>query len=128
GAFGNWTTDVLSRWHGEGTSNSMPRVTQNNINWAEFSDLYIHDGSYWRISNITLGYDFAKLVHLKNLTQFRLYIAAENLITFTKYSGMDPEIGYSASDATGAYSFGQGVDLGYYPRPRKTMVGVNIIF
>jgi len=57
-----------------------------------------------------------------------LYIAAENLITFTKYSGMDPEIGYSASDATGAYSFGQGVDLGYYPRPRKTMVGVNIIF
>jgi len=128
GAFGNWTTDVLSRWHGEGTSNSMPRVTQNNINWAEFSDLYIHDGSYLRISNITLGYDFAKLVHLKNLTQFRLYIAAENLITFTKYSGMDPEIGYSASDATGAYSFGQGVDLGYYPRPRKTMVGVNIIF
>lgn len=128
GAFGNWTTDVLSRWHGEGTSNSMPRVTQNNINWAEFSDLYIHDGSYWRISNITLGYDFAKLVHLKNLTQFRLYIAAENLITFTKYSGMDPEIGYSSSDASGAYSFGQGVDLGYYPRPRKTMVGVNIIF
>jgi TonB-linked SusC/RagA family outer membrane protein len=128
GAFGNWTTDVLSRWHGEGTSNSMPRVTQNNVNWAEFSDLYIHDGSYLRISNITLGYDVAKLVHLKNLTQFRLYVAAENLITFTKYSGMDPEIGYSSSDASGAYSFGQGVDLGYYPRPRKTMVGVNIIF
>jgi len=128
GAFGNWTTAALSRWHGEGTSNSMPRVTQNNSNWAEFSDLYIHDGSYWRISNITLGYDFAKLVHLKNLSQFRLYVAAENLVTFTKYSGMDPEIGYSSSDATGVYSFGQGVDLGYYPRPRKTMVGVSIIF
>jgi len=126
--YGNWTSDVLSRWHGQGTSNSMPRVTQNNVNWTEFSDLYIHDGSYWRISNITLGYDFAKLVKWKNLTQFRLYVAAENLVTFTRYSGMDPEVGYSSSDATGAYSFGQGVDLGYYPRPRKMMVGVNVIF
>jgi len=128
GAYGNWTTAILSRWHGQGTSNSMPRVTQNNSNWADFSDLYIHDGSYLRISNITLGYDFAKLAKLKNLTQFRLYVAAENLFTFTKYNGMDPEIGYSSTDASGAYSFGQGVDLGYYPRPRKTMVGVSIIF
>ena len=127
-SYGNWTSDVLSRWHGQGTSNSMPRVTQNNVNWTDFSDLYIHDGSYWRISNITLGYDFAKLVQWKYLTQFRLYVAAENLVTFTKYSGMDPEVGYSSSDATGVYSFGQGVDLGYYPRPRKMMVGVSIIF
>jgi len=128
GAFGNWTTAILSRWHGEGTSNSMPRVTQNNSNWADFSDLYIHDGSYWRISNITLGYDFAKLAKLKNLTQFRLYVAAENLFTFTKYNGMDPEVGYTSTDASGVYSFGQGVDLGYYPRPRTTMVGLSIIF
>lgn len=128
GAFGNWTTAVLSRWHGEGTSNSMPRVTQNNISWADFSDLYIHDGSYWRISNITLGYDFAKLARLKNLSQFRLYVAAENVFTFTKYNGMDPEVGYSSTDASGVYSFGQGVDLGYYPRPRKTIIGVSIVF
>jgi len=128
GAYGNWTTAILSRWHGQGTSNSMPRVTQNNVNWADFSDLYIHDGSYWRISNITLGYDFAKLVNLRNLSQFRLYVATENLFTFTKYNGMDPEIGNSATDASGVYSFGQGVDLGYYPRPRKTLVGVSIIF
>jgi len=126
--YGNWTSDILSRWHGQGTSNTMPRVTQNNVNWTDFSDLYIHDGSYWRISNITLGYDLAKLVKWKNLTQFRLYVAGENLFTFTKYNGMDPEVGYSSSDATGVYSFGQGVDLGYYPRPRKTMVGVSIIF
>jgi len=125
---GNWTTAILGRWHGEGTSNSMPRVTQNNVNWADFSDLYIHDGSYWRISNITLGYDIAKLVRLKNLTQFRVYVAAENLVTFTRYKGMDPEVGYSSTDATGVNSFGQGVDLGYYPRPRKTLVGVSIIF
>ncbi|MBS1601707.1 MAG: TonB-dependent receptor [Bacteroidetes bacterium] len=127
-SYGNWTSDILGRWHGQGTSNSMPRVTQNNVNWTDFSDLYIHDGSYWRISNITLGYDLAKLVKWKGLSQFRLYVAGENLFTFTKYSGMDPEIGYSSYDASGIYSFGQGVDLGYYPRPRKTMVGVSIIF
>ncbi|MDE3144262.1 MAG: TonB-dependent receptor [Bacteroidota bacterium] len=128
GQYGNWTSDILSRWHGEGTSNTMPRLTQNGSNWAEFSDLYIHDGSYLRISNITLGYDLAKVVKWKNLSQFRLYVAVENLITFTKYSGMDPEVGASAPDASGAYYFGQGVDNGFYPHPKTYMMGVNIIF
>jgi TonB-linked SusC/RagA family outer membrane protein len=128
GQYANWTSDILSRWHGEGTSNTMPRLTQNSSNWVEFSDLYIHDGSYLRISNITLGYDLAKVVKWKNLSQFRLYVAAQNLITFTKYSGMDPEVGASSYDASGTYYFGQGVDNGFYPRPRVYMVGVNIIF
>ena len=128
GQYANWTSDILSRWHGEGTSNTMPRLTQNSSNWVEFSDLYIHDGSYLRISNITLGYDLAKVVKWKNLSQFRLYAAVQNLITFTKYSGMDPEVGASSYDASGAYYFGQGVDNGFYPRPRVYMVGVNIIF
>jgi TonB-linked SusC/RagA family outer membrane protein len=128
GQYTNWTTDILSRWHGEGTSNTMPRLTQNSSNWVEFSDLYVHDGSYLRISNITLGYDLGKLVKLKNLSQFRIYVAAENLITFTKYNGMDPEVGTSLSDASGVYSFGQGIDNGFYPRPRIYMVGVNITF
>jgi len=128
GQYGNWTSDILSRWHGEGTSNTMPRVTQDGLNWTEFSDLYLHDGSYLRISNVTLGYDFAKVVKWKNLSQFRLYVAAQNLITFTKYSGMDPEVGASAPDASGAYNFGQGVDTGIYPRPRVYMMGVTITF
>jgi TonB-linked SusC/RagA family outer membrane protein len=128
GQYANWNSDILSRWHGEGTSNTMPRLTQNSSNWVEFSDLYIHDGSYLRISNITLGYDLGKVARWKNLSQFRLYVAVQNLITFTKYSGMDPEVGASASDASGTYSFGQGVDNGYYPRPRVYMAGVNIIF
>ena len=128
GQWANSTTDILGRWHGEGTSNTMPRITQNSSNWLEFSDLYIHDGSYLRVSNITLGYDLAKLVKWKNLSQFRLYIAAQNLITFTKYSGMDPEVGASSNDASGTYYFGQGVDNGFYPRPRVYMAGVNIIF
>lgn len=128
GQWANWTTDILSRWHGEGTSNTMPRITQNSSNWVEFSDLYIHDGSYLRISNITLGYDFAKVVRWKYLSQFRLYVAVQNLVTFTKYSGMDPEVGASSYDASGTYYFGQGVDNGFYPRPRIYMAGVNIIF
>ena len=127
-SFDNWTTDILSRWHGAGTSNSMPRVTQDNSNWAQISDIYIHDGSYLRVSNITLGYDFSKDIKWKNLSQLRVYIAAENLITFTKYSGMDPEVGHSATDASGVYSFGQGVDLGFYPRPQTFLMGVNIKF
>jgi TonB-dependent starch-binding outer membrane protein SusC len=135
GQWANSTTDILGRWHGEGTSNTMPRITQNSSNWVEFSDLYIHDGSYLRVSNITLGYDLAKVIRSKNLSQFRLYVAAQNLITFTKYSGMDPEIGASAPDGSGIgattnnpHSFGQGVDNGFYPRPRVFMAGVNIIF
>jgi len=75
-----------------------------------------------------LGYDLAKQLKWKNLNQFRLYVAAENLFTFTKYTGMDPEVGFSASDASGVYSFGQGVDVGTYPRPQTFLVGVNIKF
>jgi TonB-dependent starch-binding outer membrane protein SusC len=135
GQYGNWTSEILGRWHGEGTSNKIPRLTQNGSNWTEFSDLYVYDGSYLRISNITLGYDLAKLVKWKNLGRFRIYVTVENLITFTKYTGMDPEVGASAPDGSGVsatdnnpHSFGQGVDNGYYPRPRIYMTGVNITF
>ena len=127
-SYGNWTTDILNRWHGEGTSNTIPRVTQDNSNWSQFSDLYIQDGSYLRISNVTIGYDFAKELKWKKLNQFRLYVAAENLFTFTKYTGMDPEVGFAATDASNVYTFGQGVDVGTYPRPQTFLVGVNIKF
>ena len=60
----NYTTAILGRWTGEGTSNRIPRVTDQNLNW-QFSDLYVQDGDYLRISNITLGYDFAKLLRCK---------------------------------------------------------------
>ena len=79
-----------------------------------------------RISNVTLGYDFAKTIKFKNLSQFKLYVAALNLYTFTKYNGLDPEVGHSEN--AGGYSFGQGVDQGSYPRPRTLLVGVNIKF
>lgn len=117
----NYTTAILDRWTGEGTSNRMPRVTNTNINW-QFSDLFIHDGKFLRISNITLGYDFTKLVRMHYLTQARLYVQVQNAFTFTHYDGMDPEVGY------GTDGWVSGVDLGYYPRPRTFLVGVNLKF
>ncbi len=122
---GNYTTAILNRWHGAGTSNRMPAVTDDNRNWADFSDLYIQKGDFLRISNVTVGYDFAKLYKNKFVSQFRLYFAALNLFTFTRYNGMDPEIGFSPENGN---SFASGIDVGYYPRPRTYMVGVNVKF
>jgi TonB-linked SusC/RagA family outer membrane protein len=119
--YANYTTAILNRWTGEGTSNSMPAVSNTNRNW-QFSDLYVKDGDFLRISNITLGYDFAKLINLKAISQARLYAQVQNPFTFTKYDGMDPEIGYGTSDWV------SGVDVGYYPRPRTFLFGVNLSF
>lgn len=118
----NYTTEILNRWHGEGTSNRIPRVTETNKNY-QFSDIFIKDGDFLRISTVTLGYDFTKkLVHNKNLGQLRLYASVLNAFTFTKYNGMDPEIGYGVEDGAA------GIDVGYYPRPRTVMFGVNVKF
>lgn len=117
----NYTTAILNRWTGEGTSNKIPRVTETNINW-QFSDLYLQDGDFLRISNISIGYDFAKLINLKCISQCRLYASVQNAFTFTKYDGMDPEIGYGTSNWV------SGIDLGYYPRPRTYLFGVNLKF
>lgn len=117
----NYTTAILSRWHGEGTSNRIPRVTETNINW-QFSDLYMQNGDFLRITNITLGYDFSKLIRCKYISQLRLYAQVQNAFTFTKYDGMDPEVGWGDND------FGSGIDLGMYPRARTFLMGVNIKF
>ncbi|MBQ8096989.1 MAG: TonB-dependent receptor [Prevotella sp.] len=117
----NYTTQILDRWTGESTSNKIPRVTNTNVNY-QFSDLFIQDADFLRISNITLGYDFAKLLRCKYISQCRLYAQVQNAFTFTKYDGMDPEIGY------GMDGWVSGVDLGYYPRPRTFLFGVNLKF
>lgn len=117
----NYTTAILQRWTGEGTSNRIPRVTETNVNW-QFSDLYLQKGDFLRISNITLGYDFSRLIKWNYLSQLRVYAQAQNAFTFTKYDGMDPEIGYGTS------GWVSGIDLGYYPRPKIFLVGVNVKF
>ncbi len=117
----NYTTEILKRWTGEGTSNKIPRVTNTNINY-QFSDLFLHKGDFLRLSNLTVGYDFADLMACKYISQCRLYFQIQNLFTLTKYNGMDPEIGY------GMDGWVSGIDLGYYPRPRTFLVGVNLKF
>ncbi len=121
----NFTMDVYETWTGEGTSNKLPRLTYgSHSNWANISDIYIEDGDYLRISNITLGYDFKKLMRKDSfLGKTRLYVSVLNPFTFTNYSGMDPEIGYGYGE-----DWVSGIDLGYYPSARTYMVGINIQF
>jgi TonB-dependent starch-binding outer membrane protein SusC len=122
--YSNYTTDILNRWHGEGTSNSQPRVTKNdeaNGN-HQFSELFLQSGAFFRVKSLNLGYDFSNLLDKKPFTQLRLYVAANNLFTITKYRGVDPEVGY------GPEGWSQGVDVGYYPQPRTYMVGLNVKF
>ena len=119
--YANYTTAILDRWTGEGTSNKIPRVTEQNINW-QFSDLFVQDADYLRISNITIGYDFSEIIKFSPLSQIRLYAQVQNAFTFTRYDGMDPEIGYGTDDWV------SGTDVGYYPRPRTFLFGVNLKF
>ncbi|WP_262248839.1 SusC/RagA family TonB-linked outer membrane protein [Parapedobacter soli] len=117
----NYSSAILDRWHGPGSSNTIPRVTEDGRNWTQFSDLYIHRGDFMRINNVTIGYDLGQVLKQPYLSKVRVYASALNLYTFTSYNGMDPEVGYGEG-------FSSGVDLGYYPRPRTFMVGANISF
>ncbi len=128
GGLANYTEYALGRWHGPGTSNRLPRVDEVGSNYANFSDIYLQKGDFLRISNVTLGYDFSKLLHAKAISQLRLYASALNLFTFTKYTGMDPEVGMDPNALGEENAWVTGVDLGYYPRPRTYMVGLNVKF
>jgi outer membrane receptor protein involved in Fe transport len=89
----------------------------------------VQKGDFLRISNVTLGYDFSKLISSGKMSQVRLYFSALNLFTFTDYSGMDPEVGFGVDNFNDdKTSFSSGIDLGYYPRPRTYMVGLNVKF
>jgi len=118
-ASGNFPTWILGRWTGEGTSNRVPKLIQGDSkNWV-VSDLYVFDGSYLRLKNITLGYTLPRNLTQKiGVERFRVYAMAENLFTFTKYHGFDPEIGSSVTS--------MGVDYGVYPQARTFTLGVNV--
>ena len=112
---------ILNRWTGEGTTNSLPRYVQaDGYNWQS-SDLLVYDGSYLRLKNIQLGYTLPeKLTKRVFVSKFRVYVAAENLFTWTKYHGYDPEI------SSGGTSL--GIDYGVYPQARVWTVGFNLAF
>ena len=120
----SYTRDLFNCWSGEGTSNRLPLwTTCSDRNWSNISDIYIENGDFFKISNVTLGYDFSRLIKGSWISKARLYVSAQNLLTITKYSGMDPEIGYGFDE-----DWVSGIDLGYYPSARTFLVGVNIQF
>lgn len=119
----NRSTKILDRWTGEGSSTTIPRYTWVDVNNNyRVSDLYIEDGSFMRIKNMQLGYSFNEriLQRLKS-HNFRVYVSVENLFTFTKYTGADPEIGAMSS-------FDVGIDRGIYPQARTIRFGTTVTF
>ena len=121
----NYTTEVYNYWHGEGTSNRYPRlVAGTNYNYMNNSDIFIENADFFRIQTITLGYDFKRLWKNAPFGQCRLYVQAQNPFCFTKYMGLDPEVGSSA----GFTSWMKGVDLGFYPQAKTFLVGLNLKF
>ncbi len=121
----NYCTDVYTKyWTGEGTTNRYPRFTHGkHVNQSELSRVWIEDADYFKISRLSLGYDLKRAMKFLPVARFHLYVAAQNMFTFTKYSGMDPEVGFGNDT-----NWASGIDNGYYPSARSWQVGVNITF
>jgi TonB-dependent starch-binding outer membrane protein SusC len=115
---------VMQRYTPGNTGAFIPRFNQWNNNNTRNSDRYVEDGSYLRIQNVAIGYNFpVKWIGYAKMTTARVYLSAQNLYTFTKYSGYDPEIG-----AFNRNVLTQNVDNGRYPNPRTITIGANIDF
>lgn len=105
----NYTDRVLQAWDGEGTSNTIPRVSFTDNGSSKISDIFVEDASYLRLKNVEVGYSFK----IDKLKKFRLYASGQNLLTFTKYTGLDPE----STDL---------IDFGTYPQSIAILLGVNV--
>ena len=125
----NYTAEILDRWHGEGTSNSVPRLSVGGENNQWVSTYYMQNADYFKLQNITIGYDFARQFKTP-FQQLRLYVQAQNLCTITKYKGVDPEIGSNGGIDYNGSSAGwiRGIDTGLYPSARTFVVGVTVKF
>ena len=116
----NYHNKILNRWVGEGSTNASPRATlaDPNQNYSRPSDFYLEDGSYLRIKTLQLGYTLpSSLVSKIGIRKVRAYVSSNNLLTFTNYTGFDPEVG-GGSDVW-------GIDTGVYPQARSFLFGLN---
>lgn len=119
--YANWQTEAMGRWTGPGTSNDFPRLISGdpNKNFTNPSAFYLEDGDYFRMKTVQIGYTLPKNVVSKiGLQRTRVYVMSENLVTFTKYTGYDPEIGGGV----------MSIDRGIYPQARSFMIGLNVGF
>jgi TonB-dependent starch-binding outer membrane protein SusC len=120
----NWYADQLNRWHGEGTSNSVPRLTRSNTNQNyRSSDLWIENGDYLALKNISLGYTISKWRIAKTeMPATRIYATCYNAFYITGYSGYTPELGYTDGNKQ------RGVDVAQYPAVRTFSIGATLNF
>jgi TonB-dependent starch-binding outer membrane protein SusC len=119
----NQLVEALDFYSTSNTNAHLPRPTGYDHPNLRFSDRFVEDGSYLRVQNITLGYNFAELISKSKITKLKLYGSVQNLYTFTKYKGYDPEVGSFNQDVLLS-----GVDNGRYPTPRIVSIGVNVEF
>jgi hypothetical protein len=127
----NQSATVLNRWKNAGDITSIPKSTPNNVVNSTPSSRFIEDGSYLRVKSLTLSYNIksATLNKLK-VSRCLVYLTAENLLTFTKYSGFDPEVSAfsNKSQSSSNQNTAPGVDFGTYPQAREFVFGLNISF
>jgi len=113
----NQSISVLNRWNGEGTSNTMPRAIFGDPNQnGRVSDRFVEDGSYVKLKNVNLSYSLPKGVFGENVRSVKVFISGQNLVTWTDYTGFDPEVSVN------------GVDIGTYPVTRTVSLGLNVGF
>ncbi|RLD87073.1 MAG: hypothetical protein DRJ09_10905 [Bacteroidetes bacterium] len=118
-----------NRWTGSGTSNTQPRVSWSGAtNNKKPSTRFLFDGSYIRLKNITLGYTFNHIgKHNNKIKTFRVYCSTQNLFTFTKYPGLDPEM-QTSNNSTGEGDLAKNIDWGTYPMAQVFTIGLNMSF
>jgi hypothetical protein len=122
----NATTDALRRWTPEHTDTDVPKATAGRV--SRTSTRFIEDGSYIRLKNISLGYSFpSDFLNRIKIRTARLYVSAQNLLTFTNYSGVDPEVAYKSTGATNS-NINLGLDYGSYPNTVSYTFGINLGF
>ena len=121
----NMYAENTGRWTGPGTSTTIPRVSANNPNKNfRTSDLFVEKGDFLRLKNLSLGYTLPTTVtNALHLAQTRVYVTGQNVFTLTKYSGLNPELGYGP----GQYPQ-QNVDYAQYPQSRTFTIGATVSF
>jgi TonB-linked SusC/RagA family outer membrane protein len=126
----NQLATVANRWTTAGQITDIPRATYGDFTNSLISSRFIEDGSFVRVKSVSLGYEFPKqLISKLNMSRVYLYVSSENLLTFTKYSGFDPEVSvYGLSSNNTEKNIAPGVDYGTYPQSREFLVGLNVTF
>lgn len=128
----NSYNDILNRWTPENPSNTFPKVSVDDRNGnRRISTRFLQDGSYMRVRNVTLGYNFSDLLGTKTVSSLRAYFSIQNALTFTKYTGLDPEIQANANDTRGlgiSSDLSVGIDWGTVPSARTYTFGITTEF